>query len=76
MKFSSMRQGERMDQAGDVKHVCLGLEGPFENLWFSLATFRVWQSLAGGLSLTRVGVCGMNTRVAVGQAVVMKMGQI
>lgn len=32
MKFSSMRQGERMDQAGDVKHVCLGLEGPFENL--------------------------------------------
>lgn len=32
-----------------MKHVCLGLEDPFEILWFSLVTFRVWLSLAGGL---------------------------
>lgn len=64
-----------MDQAGDMKHVCLGLEGPFEILWFSPATIRVWLSLAGGSPLTRVGVCVMSMSAGVGEAVIIKMGQ-
>lgn len=55
--------------------MCLGLKGPFEILWFSPATFRVWLSLAGGWPLTRAGVCEMDTRAGVGEAVIMKMGQ-
>lgn len=32
-----------------------GLEGPFQILWFSQATFRVWLSLAGGVAFNQGG---------------------